>query len=250
VVPKELSPGKFPELEAMKAQAVAARTFTVRHLGGHARFGFDLYKDQRSQAYGGIESEEALSDRGIRETRGVIGLFHEQPIWALYCSTCGGRTEAYHEIFKGDPIEYLKGGVECHDEASPYHSWEERIQIRDIQSRLDRYAGVGQLKQLKPLRRSQAGRLVEMRFEGDRGVKILKGNDIRFALGLKSNFITALKPVNDSSGLIREIVVRGKGWGHGVGMCQIGAVELAARGKTYEEILKYYYNGITLSIYE
>jgi stage II sporulation protein D len=250
VVPIELGPVKYPQLEAQKAQAVAARTFALKNLGGNARFGFDLRSDQRSQAYLGMDSEYPLSDRGIRETRGVVALHRNELIWALYSSTCGGRTEAYHEIFEGGPIEYLRGGADCHDEASPYHSWEERIQIRKIQAKLDRYADVGGLKGLEPLRRSKAGRVVEMRFDGENGVKVLKGIDIRFALGLRSNFITAMKPIKDASGLVRELIVQGRGWGHGVGMCQVGAVELAARGVKYGDILKHYYNGIELSNYK
>jgi stage II sporulation protein D len=247
VVPNELGPRKFPQLEAQKVQAVAARTFAFRSLGGNARFGFDLYSDERSQAYTGVVSEEPLSDRGIRDTRGVVAMFEGEPIWALYSSTCGGRTEAFHEIFKGAPIEYLMGGAICHDEASPYHSWEERIDMRKVQSSLDRYAGVGRLKHLDPLRRSEAGRVVEMRFTGDEGEKVLKGNEIRFALELRSNFLTAIRPIEDSSGLIRELLVRGKGWGHGVGLCQVGSVDLAEKGERYDDILKYYYKGVYLS---
>jgi len=247
VVPNELGPHRFPQLEAQKVQAVAARTFAVKHLGSNARYGFDVFNDQRSQVYLGVSSERPLSDRGIRDTAGIVATFEGEPIWALYCSTCGGRTEAFHEIFKGAPIEYLMGGAICYDEASPHHSWEERIQIRDVQDRLDRYADVGRIRQLDPLRRSKAGRVVEMLFKGDEKEKILKGNEIRFALGLKSNFVTAMKPVSDSSGYIRELRVRGKGWGHGVGLCQIGAVDLAKKGRTYQDILKYYYRGISLT---
>ncbi|MGW8179388.1 MAG: SpoIID/LytB domain-containing protein [bacterium] len=250
VVPGELGPRKYPLLEAQKAQAVAARTFAFKHLGGNARFGFDLFRDQRSQVYEGVGSEEPLSDRGIQETKGIVATYKGDLIWSLYSSTCGGRTEAFHEIFKGPPIEYLMGGAVCHDENSPYYTWEEKIDIRKIQPKLDKYVSVGPLRQVEPLRRSAAGRVVEMLFKGQEKEKILKGNDIRFALGLKSNFLTAMKPISDPSGDIRELVVRGKGWGHGVGMCQLGAVNLAAKGKSYEFILKHYYNGVDLTTYE
>lgn len=250
VVPSELGPLKFPQLEAQKAQAVAARTFTVKNLGGNARFGFDLFSDHRSQVYLGLDSEQPLSSRGIRETEGIVAMYQEELIWALYSSTCGGQTEAFHEIFKGGPIDYLRGGAPCHDENSPYHSWEERIDIGTVQPKLDQYAAVGRLMHLEPLRRSRAGRLVEMRFVGDRGEEVLAGNDIRFALGLMSNFITAMRPIKDSSGFVRELAVRGKGWGHGVGMCQMGAVEMASKGQKYQEILKHYYQGIALNNYK
>ncbi len=83
-----------------------------------------------------------------------------------------------------------------------------------------------------------------MRFVGTQGEKILKGLDIRSALGLRSNWITDFEVHRDASGYIVEIHAQGKGWGHGVGLCQIGAVELASRGWNFERILKHYYKGI------
>jgi stage II sporulation protein D len=247
VVPNELGPRKFPQLEAQKAQAVAARTFARKSLGSFARFGFDLYSDQRSQSYQGADSEEALSNRGVRETQGVVATFGGEPILAMYSSTCGGMTEAFHQIFKGGPIDYLKGSAACNDERSPYHSWEERIDIHKNQSRMAKYANVGPITRLEPLQRSEAGRIVQMRFVGEKGDIVLAGNDIRFALGLRSNWITAMKPIRNASGTITELLVRGKGWGHGVGMCQIGAVDLSEKGKGYADILRHYYKGIDLS---
>jgi stage II sporulation protein D len=89
-----------------------------------------------------------------------------------------------------------------------------------------------------------------MRFVGSEGEETLRGNDLRFALGLKSNFITAMKPFLDSSGNLTEMEVRGRGWGHGVGMCQMGAVALAKEGASHQEILKQYYRGIDLNSYQ
>ena len=86
-----------------------------------------------------------------------------------------------------------------------------------------------------------------MRFVGDQGEKVLKGLDIRSALGLKSSWILALEPRRDRSGYIVEIHARGRGWGHGVGLCQMGTVELARQGWGFERILKHYYKGIDLT---
>ena len=86
-----------------------------------------------------------------------------------------------------------------------------------------------------------------MRFVGDQGEKVLKGLAIRSALGLKSTWIFGLEPHYDRSGYISEIHATGRGWGHGVGLCQTGTVELSRQGWSFEKILKHYYTGITLA---
>ena len=109
VVPNELSPGGWPELEALKAQAVAARTYAVSNLGRFAADGFDLTPDTRSQVYGGRSTEHPLTDRAVLETRGRVATYKGAPINALYTSTCGGRTEDAENIFGGAPVAYLRG---------------------------------------------------------------------------------------------------------------------------------------------
>jgi stage II sporulation protein D len=117
VVPNELSPGGWPELEALKAQAVAARTYAVSNLGRFASEGYDLTPDTRSQVYGGRSTEHPLTDRAVAETRGRILTYKGAPINALYTSTCGGRTEDGENIFGGAPVAYLRGR-ECALEAA------------------------------------------------------------------------------------------------------------------------------------
>jgi stage II sporulation protein D len=123
VVPNELSPGGWPELEALKAQAVAARTYAVSNLGRFAAMGFDLTPDTRSQVYGGLSTEHPLTDRAVRETRGRIATYKGVPINALYTSTCGGRTEDAENIFGGPPVPYLRGrecALESHEHFAPF----------------------------------------------------------------------------------------------------------------------------------
>jgi len=246
VVPNELGPKAYPQIEALKAQAVAARTFAVRELDRNAVHGFDMYNDSRAQNYRGAGSEHELSSRAVDQTSGIIAVQDGKPILAMYSSTCGGRTEAYHNIFKGPPIPYLAGGVDCDDSASPYHEWSETIRISDVRQSLDSYAGVGRLKDLEILRKSPAGRTISMRFVGEGGDRVLEGNDLRFALGLRSNQIDKLEISRSQDGFVESIRVSGKGWGHGVGLCQTGAVTMARKGKEYDEILHHYYRDIEL----
>jgi peptidoglycan hydrolase-like amidase len=117
VVPLELSPGAYPEMEALKAQAVAARSYALAHLGRHDDEGFDLVDDTRDQVYGGFSAEREMTNRAVAETRGIVAVVPDDrgvlaPIEALYTANCGGRTENNEEVFGGKPLPYLRG-VAC-----------------------------------------------------------------------------------------------------------------------------------------
>src|SRR6185369_3957642 len=99
VVANELSPGGYPAIEVLKAQAVAARTYAFRNRGQFMAQGFDLLPTTRSQVYRGLTSENPLSTRAVDETRGMVATYQGEPINALYTSTCGGRTEDSEKIF-------------------------------------------------------------------------------------------------------------------------------------------------------
>lgn len=112
VVPVEMGPYQFPELEALKAQAVAARTYAVAHLGDHDDEGWDICATPACQAYHGAGAEHSLSDRAVEETAGIILIHGGRPIDAMYTSTCGGHTEDSSELFSGRGFSYLSG-VAC-----------------------------------------------------------------------------------------------------------------------------------------
>ena len=119
VVPNELS---YPALEALKAQAIAARTYAVKNRGQFGAEGFDLLPTTRSQVYRGLSSETSLTSRAVEETRGIIATYNGEPINALYTSTCGGRTEDAENIFN-EAVPYLKGrecAVEGKAEFTPF----------------------------------------------------------------------------------------------------------------------------------
>jgi len=125
VVANELSPGGYPAIEALKAQAVAARTYALKNRGQFMSQGFDLLPTTRSQVYRGLTSENPLSSRAVDETRGLIATYNGEPINALYTSTCGGRTENSENVFN-EAIPYLRGR-EC---AAEGHAAFDRFQIR------------------------------------------------------------------------------------------------------------------------
>ena len=112
VVPRELGPAQYPELEAIKAQTVAARTYTLRNLNEFEEEGYDICATPRCQVYGGVAAEHPLSDRAIAETKGEVLFFAERPLDAMYTSTCGGHTEDVNLVFPLKDEPYLKG-VPC-----------------------------------------------------------------------------------------------------------------------------------------
>jgi stage II sporulation protein D len=115
VVPSEMGPEQYRQLEALKAQAVAARTYTLRNLGEFSREGYDICATPRCQVYGGMDVEHPLSDRSVAETSGQVLLYHGELVDALYSSTCGGHTEDVNVMFPFKEEPYLKG-VPCMEE--------------------------------------------------------------------------------------------------------------------------------------
>jgi stage II sporulation protein D len=150
VVPVEMGPYQFPELEALKAQAVAARTYAVAHLGDHDDEGWDICATPACQAYSGAEAEHPLSDRAVEETAGLVAVFGGAPIDAMYTSTCGGHTEDAAVLFAGRGAPYLVG-VPC--------SWE--LQILGAGD----HTGVGQIENLSGFRRFLALRALGLEDE-------------------------------------------------------------------------------------
>jgi len=108
VVPSELSPYNFPELEAQKAQAIAARTYAIKNMDLYADLGYDLCDTPKSQFYLGMNAEHPLSNQAVRETKGQAAVYRGKLINALYTSTCGGRTEDVENIFSGSALPYLR----------------------------------------------------------------------------------------------------------------------------------------------
>lgn len=238
VVPLELGPVQFPLLEAQKVQSVAARTYSLRHLGNFAQRGFDLYLDVRSQVYGGVPAEKELSNLALLQTSGMVAVSAGQPILAYYSSTCGGRTAPASEVFSsGSDAGYLRGGIECPDQSSPYRNWEVSIPIADFRRKL----GIPRAK-LEGLKEEQfpSGRLRELEILTPAAKRTISGQELRIRLGLRSTWLTQIELSGE------RVEIQGHGFGHGVGLCQFGSVELARRGQTAEQILEHYYPGSSL----
>jgi len=252
VVPNELAPKAFRQLEAQKAQAVAARSYALAHLGDYSSRGYDVCATAACQVYRGVSSEHKLSDRAVSETRGIVATWRGRPIHAFYTSTCGGHTEEGTEVFE-DGAPYLRGvacpaeeGIADHDRERG-RPWQVRLGAADVERRVARYGSVGRVLDLVPTRVGVSGRVVELKVVGSEGELALRGQRVRLGLRLRESLFVLHKETATPDEEPR-FVFTGNGWGHGVGLCQLGASGMARGGATFEEILKHYYTGVAVSL--
>jgi stage II sporulation protein D len=131
------------------------------------------------------------------------------------------------------------------DRTSKVYSWEVRRTRRQLETAVNRRVSVGRLEDLQVVRRGISGRIVELRVVGSRGTSLVRGFDVRRLLDLRESLLV-IEIQRDGKGKIEAVVFAGKGWGHGVGMCQVGAYGMALRGSSYREILAHYYQGTKL----
>jgi peptidoglycan hydrolase-like amidase len=132
------------------------------------------------------------------------------------------------------------------DRSSKYTFWRESATPAELGEKVSKYADVGEITDLEPLSYGASHRIYELKITGTKGNAVLRGLRVRWALGLRDNLFVIDKTY-DSSGRIRNFTFTGRGWGHGVGMCQVGALGYAKLGKDYREILKHYYLGVEIT---
>ncbi len=238
-------PGEIPsswDMQALKAQAVAARTYTYHHLLNRKKKQlYDLDASTNFQVYKGMSSEKPSTTLAVLETSGEIISHNHKPILAYFHSTCGGKTADDDYIWKGKGKTYLTV-VKCdYCSQSPHYRWEEKLSLFEIKKSLGKkYRNIGKIKRISFTRRF--GRVSSVEILHSSGKISLSGNSFRLLFPpkkLKSMYFTSQK---SGSGLL----IRGRGWGHGVGLCQWGAEGMAERGANYRAILKYYYRNIRL----
>jgi stage II sporulation protein D len=264
VVPREIGRVGPERFEAAKAQAVAARTYAVRYLGRRESLGFDVFATVQDQVYGGLQDEYDLVSRAVRETAGEILTHAGQPIEAYYHSTCAGQTAAIEEVWNQGPVPYLRSvrdvdprTGQAYDHFSSRFQWTQRWTADELQTILNRtladsvrpgMSGVGELRDLEVLERTESGRIRRLRITTSTGEFIVGGDRIRWVFltpagaALNSSKFD-VEVVRGAGGRPAEIVATGGGWGHGIGMCQVGAMGRAEAGQDYRTILQAYYTG-------
>jgi len=226
-------------IEALKAQAVAVRTYAVYNILRNKDGLFHVASSTLSQVYRGNQPDPDVED-AVNATRGEILTYDGKPINAMYHSTSGGITELPEEVF-GRSYPYLRS-VRTDCSTSPYYIWERRFSRNE----LEKAFGVDEILNIDVISLTRTGRASEVKIYGRRGSRVMKAQDIRKILGWKrlpSTWFTIT--VKDDL-----FIFRGRGYGHGVGMCQWSSMEMARKGMNYREILATFYPGTVIEIYE
>jgi len=231
--------------EALKAQAVAARTLALYSLGRFAAEGYDLRATTDSQVYAGINAEDPRTTAAVDGTRGVIMTYAGRPIFAAFHADSGGFTES-SEFVWGQPYPYLRGVPDPYGQDAPYREWLSRIDLPTLEARLAR-AGrpLPGISAVAVTATSPSGRALTVRLIGAGGTLELRAVDLRTILGVTflRSTLFVVRPADDDSPAVE---FQGRGSGHGVGMSQWGARGQAQLGRTYHDILAFYYRGIQL----
>jgi stage II sporulation protein D len=313
VLKKEISP-RWPA-EALKAQAVAARTFAIFNMNKYIDKGYNICASTNSQAYGGVNHEDPLTNKAVDETRGLIMAYKGKPINAVYHSDSGGYTEDSENVW-GSFLPYLRSVKSKFEEKvfPPYHTWTCSIDEKNLTKKLQKQGyKVNSVVSIEPVNKSETGRISELAFITDNNEVInMKANNFRSLIGadLIRSTLFSIKVIGEEINIakdtedkkeiedkdeqkesMKEILEQKKDWtikellelmkknkeerekekevkvseakivksntpltfifsgsgnGHGVGMSQWGAYGMALQGSRYQDILKYYYQGIKI----
>ena len=235
VVPAEVS--KTWPMEALKAQAVAARTYAMCRMAVRGDYEFDLNCGQSDQVYGGYEAEKEQTTRAVDETKGEILTYDGEPILCYFHSNSGGKTEDAFSAF-GLKRPYLKSVPDPYSKNAPGYHWVLRISAKELQRRLSNKGyNVTSIHEVLINNKTTTGRVKSVKVMHSGGAVIIPGNDFRWKVDstmMRSTLFTIRKEGN-------YFTFNGYGYGHGVGLSQWGCYRMAQTGRYYKDILAYYY---------
>ncbi|MFH1355485.1 MAG: SpoIID/LytB domain-containing protein [Candidatus Omnitrophota bacterium] len=231
-------------MEALKAQAIASRTFVVFKMEERKIHQFDVTSDIYSQVYGGKTSERYRTNRAVEQTKGKIIIYRKRVVPAFFHAACAGNTERASVLWSVDipPLAGVKCGF-CNQ--SPHFNWHYDLSLGQIEDKLANSGyKINQVKDIIISGRNDSGRVRDLKLVGANSELIISAKDFRNIIG--PNII---RSTNFSVNIVRQdAVFEGYGWGHGVGLCQWGAYFMAKDNATAEQILKYYYPDSEISL--
>ena len=239
-------PAKWP-LEALKAQAIASRTYALKQKGNPI---YDIDSTQKNQVYNGLESRTYKTARAVRSTRSLVLTYKNKLINALFHSSSGGMTENSQDVWKNE-YPYLSS-VRDFDRNNPKLQWKKKFSSGELQKL---FPEIGGIKKIEILNITNTGRVKNVKIFGKYGSDQISGVDIRKRMNLKSTFmrfkfIEDKKYISDNDNsnnpIEKTLIVFGQGSGHGVGMSQWGARYMASKGQKAERILKHFYKGVRI----
>ncbi len=266
-------------VEALKAQAVIARTEALRRMKEcpHKKQGYHLCDTEHCQVYGGVIKEHKNSNKAVFDTEGEVLTYKNKLAYAFYHANCGGYIQASSEVKGWGKVSYLVSHPDGNLKIEGLTPWEFNLWIKknpeaycnypeavrdrdfrwiriikraDINFKLNKTYNIGEIKNIMVLKRSKSGHVNSIKIEGTKKTIILdKEHIIRSMFGLvplKSTLFN-IEINRFEDGKIRNIWFYGGGWGHAIGLCQSGASGMAGKeGKNYKEILQFYYPGTSI----
>ena len=273
VVPLEIGSLSEAELEALKAQTIAARTYTYKKMLLNADKPFDLASTVADQVYGGANAEAAAPDMAIRATKDMILAYNDEIVDAYYHSTCGGQTANVEDVWNTENRPYLRSRSDLDKSGKAYcgqsgaFRWTETWSMSRLSNIIKIHANEGDftppyisdgnvspphdgwaLRRIEVRERAQCGRVKRIAIVTSAREYVTNGEKARFVLRRNNTAQQALRSANFSNASIAngEITITGTGYGHGVGMCQVGAIARARAGEDFEKILRAYYTDIAI----
>jgi stage II sporulation protein D len=227
--------GKDWELEALKAQAIISRTVATHHKIRNAREKFHISSSKLHQLYKGVNTDASIT-YAVKVTRGEIMTYENHPIKAYFHASCEGKTELPEEIWdKSYP--YLKS-VNCNSKNAPYESWQRKFSLNEIEKAI----GISGFKGMEVSSYTASGRIRTLKIFTEVSDIEMKATEFRNLMGFNELPSTRFS----ISKTDKAMIFKGKGYGHGVGLSQWGALEMARQGKRYRTILSHYYPGVTI----
>lgn len=237
VVPSEM-PASW-HIEALKAQAIAARTYALYNVINSKQADYHLEANVKSQMYTGMSKEHPNSTKAVFETNGMVLIYQDNLVQSFYHSNSGGITESPEELW-GFKLDYAKPIFSVYCMSSESFYWEYLISSKQLEKILK--LNIGEIENVLVQTTTSTGRVKTLVIKASQGEKEIEGKEFRFLLGttnIKSLLFEIVK-------FEKSFQFKGKGFGHGVGMSQWGSHNMAKDNKTYEEILKFYYSGVEI----
>lgn len=261
VVPYEIGKLDSSRFSALESQAIAARTYAYKHFGSRESMGFDVYADTKDQVYMGYKSATPLTNAAVKATAGETMTYKGEFIIAYYHSTCGGKTETMVTWDKKN-LPYLRSVPDLRPNGQPwcnessYGKWERKFTDKELvtlfqQNGKEAKAKVPKFKKLKDIsirKKLPSGRIYTLQVSTDKGSFKVTGDKVRWLFKQKGTILPSSLFTISHKG--HNWILEGKGYGHGVGMCQMGVRARAQAGQNYLDILNHYYPGITLERFE
>ncbi len=283
VVPYEI--GTKAPMPALEAQAILARTYALRNLRRFAIDGYQLCADTHCQVYYGLKGVTTNTDRAIASTRGMVLTHKDELVDALYSSTTGGVTASFSDVWNGEDRPYLRPVVDTpsnglwnlskenladennfqrfismekgfNESEWDLFRWRKESSLEDITKGLQKFLKVKNspfakfktLKQMEIVERSNSGRILKLAVDTDIGRFYLHKDEVRSAFAAPVSTLFYLQPLNKGKPELWGYAFVGGGLGHGVGLSQTGAQNLAQLGWSNAKILQFYYPGTQIQV--